>query len=80
MKYPRIVNSYRQPHAERDGGTLYGKPCVICGTGTVGTKWVEVNWFRGEDEEARVCAAHWKTPNHIIIAAWDLRTQKKETT
>jgi len=74
--YPRIVESGRKPSAERDGGKQYGKPCVICGTGTVGAWWIQVNYFRGEDVEARVCARHWKSPKQEIIDAWVLAGQK----
>lgn len=59
-KYPRIVENGRKPRADMDGGKNYGKPCIICGTGTVGSKWIQVNYFRGEDEEIRVCSEHYK--------------------
>ncbi len=68
--YPRIVGHRRKPHADRDGGKNYGKPCVICGIGTCGEKWVQVSYMRGEDETARVCAEHWKESDEFIIECW----------
>lgn len=70
-RYPRIVEYKRKPDTTKDGSKSYGKPCVVCGTGTTGAKWIQVNWFRGEDEEARVCANDWKKPDAEIIAAWE---------
>jgi len=69
-KYPLISGSRRRPDGDRDGKKNYGKPCVICGKGTRGEKWIQVSYFRGEDELAKVCAEHWKEPDNDIIAAW----------
>lgn len=69
VDYPRIVENGRRPNKERDGSKDYGKPCVICGTGTVGSKWIQVSWFRGDDEEVRLCAEHYKLPAPDIIKA-----------
>jgi hypothetical protein len=70
-KYPRIVENGRRPKAEFDGQKGYGKPCVICGTGTIGSKWVQVDYMRGDDEEIRVCSQHYKTPAADLITAWE---------
>ena len=68
-KYPRIQGYRRKPVKEKDGGTNYGKPCVICGIGTCGEKWVQVSFMRGDDELIRVCAEDWKVPDEILIHA-----------
>ena len=68
--YPLIEGSRRRPDKEKDGGKNYGKPCVICGKGTCGEKWVQVSYMRGEDELARVCAEHWKEDEEKIIKFW----------
>jgi len=69
-EYPRIGNTRRKPVNDLDGSKNYGKPCVVCGTGTVGEKFVQVNWMRGEDETVRICADHWKAPDETIIQYW----------
>jgi hypothetical protein len=66
-KYPRIEGHRRKPNPERDGSKNYGKPCVICGTGTCGEKWVQFTYMRGEDETVRVCSEHWKAPDDVLI-------------
>ena len=66
-KYPRISGTRRGPNKDRDGEKNYGKPCVVCGAGTCGEKWVQFSYMRGEDETVRVCAEHWKLPDSEII-------------
>lgn len=68
-KYPVINGARKKPNKNKDGKSNYGAPCVICGKGTIGEKWIQVNWFRGDDESARVCHEHWKTPESEIIEA-----------
>jgi len=75
VKYPKISGYRRKPKKENDGGKNYGKPCVFCTVGTVGEKWVQVSYMRGEDEIARVCADHWKAPSETILAAWFVSQQ-----
>lgn len=65
--YPNICGSNRKPNKDLDGSINYGKPCVVCGTGTIGEKWVQFNYFRGEDELIRVCAAHWSEKDSFIL-------------
>lgn len=65
--YPKLGETRRKPNKDRDGGKNYGKPCLICGVGTVGEKFVQVSWFRGEDETVRLCAEHWKSPKEVIL-------------
>lgn len=65
--YPLISGSNRKPNKDKDGRKNYGKPCVVCGAGTCGEKWVEVSYMRGDDETVRVCADHWKTDENTII-------------
>ena len=68
-KYPNISRSLKNPNKERDGEKNYGKPCVMCRKSTIGQKWVQVSWFRGEDEIIRVCAEHWKTKDIELLEA-----------
>jgi len=67
--YPRIEGARRRPDQVKDGGKNYGKPCVICGKGTCGEKWVQYSYFRGEDETIRVCHEHWKLDDQAILDA-----------
>lgn len=69
-KYPLIDGYRRKPKKELDGGKNYGKPCVICGAGTCGEKWVQVSFMRGEDETVRVCAEHWNAQESEILEAF----------
>ncbi len=69
-KYPRIGGIARKPKAHKDGLKNYGKPCVICGIGTAGEKFIQVSYMRGDDETVRVCAKHWKLPNNVILSKW----------
>ena len=65
--YPCIDGHRRKPDAERDGEKNYGKPCVVCGKGTCGEKWVQVSWMRGDDELIRVCHEHWKVLGTAVL-------------
>ena len=67
-KYPRIIEYRRKPDRDKDGSCNYGKPCVICGRNTIGSKWVQWNYFRGEDEEVRICYEHWDLVASDILA------------
>ena len=77
-KYPRIVDKGRSPtfslrERERNGRKIdphYGKPCIVCGFGTARIAWVEVNYFRGEDESIRVCCECSKVPAIKLIKLW----------
>ena len=70
-KFPRIIEKGRKPDKERDGEENYGKPCAVCETGTVGFQWVQVNWFRGDDEKVPICTTCWKLPKTEILTAWE---------
>lgn len=74
-KYPRIMAHRRKPDPEQENYMArheleYGKPCIICGKGTVGEKWVQTNYMRGDDELVRVCGDHWKLPTITILERW----------
>jgi len=69
-KYPLVSGYRRRPKKEMDGNKHYGKPCVFCGTGTCGEKWVQVSYMRGEDETVRVCADCWSSTGDEIIEAY----------
>ena len=43
--YPLINGFRRRPNKKFDGSKNYGKPCVICGTGTIGEMWVQVSFM-----------------------------------
>ena len=65
--YPRIIGDRRKPNPLRDGDDNYGTPCIICGRNTIGQKWVQTSWFRGEDELIRVCTEHWHLGEEILL-------------
>lgn len=69
-KYPRVGAVKRKPDKNRDGEANYGKPCIFCGKGTKGEKWVEYGYMRGTDDvPVRVCHEHWKGPGSLVIEA-----------
>ena len=78
-KYPRIMSRGTKPRfqlvykeqTEREKNPKYGKPCVICGDGTTRRVWVQVSWFRGDDEELRVCCDCWNTPTTTLLIAYE---------
>ncbi len=65
--YPLISGSRRRPDPKKDGKKNYGKPCIFCGAGTCGEKWVQFSYMRGDDEVIRVCNEHWKIPDNETI-------------
>ena len=67
MKYPRIYGHRRKPKKDMDGSKNHGKPCINCGTSTIGEKWVQWSIFRGEDEVVRVCNGCWGLKNSDIL-------------
>ena len=67
MEYPRVQGARRKPDENKDGSKNYGKPCVVCGVGTCGEKWIQFNYMRGDDETVRVCHDHWNSDNDLII-------------
>jgi len=36
--------------------------CVVCGEQAKFKQFIEVSWFRGDDEVVLVCNDHWKVP------------------
>lgn len=69
-KFPFAARGRRLPNPRMDGTDGYGKPCIVCSTNTVGTWWIQTSWFRGEDEEIRVCSRHWDLNPLEILEAW----------
>ena len=69
-KYPRLGQDRRNPDRERDGANNVGKPCIVCGKFTLGIKWMQTDYMRGNDEEVRVCGDHWKRHSHDIVNAY----------
>lgn len=71
MEYPKIVSRFRK--AKRPGEKNYsekqGYPCLICGRMTLGGWWVQVSWFRGDDEIAQACYEHIKNRG-AVLEAW----------
>lgn len=62
-KYPVIGIKY---HPKKAGGL----PCIVCGAPTTGKVDIEVNWFRGDDEQVRVCSDHIKEEDAAILTAY----------
>ena len=63
-KYPRIIEGKRESKRAQEG---QGKPCIVCRRMTTGFRWVQINWFRGDDDEARSCNGH---TNDEVLAAY----------
>ena len=63
--YPAI-GSKKLPHKTSVGGL----PCIICGELTTGKVDIEVNYFRGDDEQVRVCPVHQRNHDAEILAAF----------
>jgi hypothetical protein len=70
-KYPRIgqVTKNRNPRS--------GAECIICKAVPADLTAIQINWFRGDDEAARVCANCRKEPDALDNILKALR--KKET-
>ena len=68
-KYPAIGHK-RLPHKNSVGGL----PCIVCGQPATGKVDIEINWFRGDDEQVRVCPAHQKKHDAEILAAYNIKT------
>ena len=66
--YPRIEGARKKPDRSRDGEKNYGKPCIVCGKSTLGQKYVQVDYMRGNDDCVRVCHEHWKNNEEILSA------------
>lgn len=64
-KYPAIGRK-TPPRSYSVGGL----PCIICGDLTTGKVDIEVNIFRGEDEQVRVCVKHQTKHDQEIIEAY----------
>lgn len=69
-KYPRLGQDKRRPRDDVEGVHNVGKPCIVCGKFTIGIKWIQVSYMRGDDEEVRVCSDHWKKSAPQIIQAY----------
>lgn len=70
MKYPKIGLK----RAPRNAG---GLPCVVCGIPTTGKVDIEVNWFRGDDDQVRACKEHQLKKNDSLILEAYTRSIKK---
>lgn len=68
-KYPAIGHK-RKP--KNTGGL----PCIICGVLTTGKVDIEINWFRGDDEQIRVCAEHQKKTDAEILVAFEKKLEQ----
>lgn len=71
-EYPAIGR--KTPPRSRGTG---GLPCIICGALTTGKADIEVNIFRGDDEQVRVCQKHQKKHDKEIIEAYKQRQVTK---
>ena len=70
-KYPRLGEDKRKPRMDVEGSHGVGKPCIVCGIWTIGTKFIQVDYMRGNDELVYVCSNHWKRNAPAIIAAFE---------
>jgi hypothetical protein len=59
-KYPAVGHK-KKP---RNTG---GLPCIVCGMVTTGKVTIEVNYFRGDDKEVRVCEKCQKESDEVIL-------------
>jgi len=66
-QYPRIHGYRRKPNPDKDGSRHHGKPCINCGAGTIGEKWVQYSYMRGEDETVRICWKCWDISDDDVI-------------
>ena len=62
-KYPAIGIKKKPKNAG-------GLPCIICGVLTTGKVDIEVNYFRGDDDQVRVCEIHQKGHDDEILDAY----------
>lgn len=65
QQYPRI--GCKIPPRKNSAG---GLPCIICGEPTTSKADIEVNWFRGDDDQVRVCTEHQRKHDGEILAAY----------
>jgi len=63
-KYP-VIGCKKSPRY------IGGLPCIICGVPTTGKVDIEINWFRGDDEQVRVCKTHQTKHDTEILAAYE---------
>lgn len=63
-KYPAIGHK-RKP--KNPGGL----PCIVCGVVTTGKVDIEVNYFRGDDDQVRACELHQTKHDAEILAAYE---------
>lgn len=74
-EYPRVEETRHQPKWVAMGPNK-GPKCCVCGAKAVASPWVQVNWFRGEDEGPfKACKEHKSDAQALLNS-----TTKKETT
>lgn len=66
--YPAVGDFKRRPKPKNDGIKGKGLPCIVCHTNTLGQRFIEVSWMRGDDECVRVCSSCCKHTEKIIEA------------
>jgi len=66
--YP-VIGSKHKPRKNSKGGL----PCIVCGVPTTGKVDIEINWFRGDDDQVRVCATHITKHDAEILQAYKER-------
>ena len=71
MKYPRVGEIKRKPNLKLDGVQEIGLPCIVCSINTIGTRWIEVDYMRGNDVLIRGCCSHIKDKAALIAAFVD---------
>lgn len=69
-KYPKLGEWKKQPSFEKEAHfqrTKQGKKCLCCDQFTNGKRFVQVNFFRGDDELIALCSVCKKKPEKEIV-------------
>jgi hypothetical protein len=69
-QYPKLGEDKRKPDRNRDGNKDVGKPCIVCDKFTLGIKWIQIDYMRGNDVDVPVCFDHWKRNQAVIVEAF----------
>jgi hypothetical protein len=67
-QYPRIGGSRAYKPARGQKKPLKTPPCAACASPAVTRVSIQVNWFRGDDEERPACALHKLDPIALLAA------------
>lgn len=68
-EYPRVVDTnHKRKWMSRSGKTqVTPPPCCVCGAPSTHKPFVQVNWFRGDDEGPfNACKAHRRDADALL--------------